>query len=201
MTDQCQKIPASVLEFNQFPDPGFCCLALNQTLNDLMHPTGVRIGPYWTAKWEEHFRELMCYRQRTGTGLVPLCYKENQSLARWVNRQRYQYTLMIESRPSSAMTKERAKILEEAGFVWDSQADIWEERLEDLKAFRKTQRHCNVPRGYSENISLANWVKCQRHQYMLLKKGRKSNMTTHRVHDLESIGFEWQLRPSKLKKN
>jgi hypothetical protein len=94
------------------------------------------------------------------------------------------------------MTEERVKILEEAGFVWDSQAAIWEERLEELKAFRKTQQHCNVPIGYSENVLLGTWVKCQRRQYMLLKEGKKSYISTQRIHDLESIGFEWQISPS-----
>jgi hypothetical protein len=159
-----------------------------------------RINSYCRGKWEENFDELMRYRQRTGNCLVPSCYKENPALPRWVKRQRYQYTLMIEGQPSSAMTEERVKILEEAGFVWDSQAASWQERLEELKAFRKTQRHCNVPTGYIENIPLVNWVKCQRRQYLFLKEGRKSNMTTQRIDDLESIGFEWQLRPSRYAK-
>jgi hypothetical protein len=153
-----------------------------------------------TVLWTESFHELMNYRQRTGNCLVPYSYKKNQTLARWVKRQRYQYKLMIEGHPSSAMTEERVTILEEAGFVWDSQAASWEERLEELKVFRKTRRHCNVPTGYIDNISLGNWVQCQRRQYMLLKEGRKSNMTTQRVHDLESVGFEWQLRPSRYPK-
>jgi hypothetical protein len=154
------------------------------------------IGSRCTGKWEENFNGLMRYRQRTGDCRVPHCYKENTALARWVKRQRYQYRLMMEGQPSSHMTEERVKILEEAGFVWDSQAATWEERLEELKAFCKTQRHCNVPTGYSENISLGNWVKCQRRQYMLFKEDKKSNMTAQRVNDLESIGFEWQVFPS-----
>jgi hypothetical protein len=157
-------------------------------------------GGHCTGMWKESFHELMCYRQRTGNCLVPYSYKENHTLARWVKRQRYQYKLMIEGHPSSAMTEERVTILEEAGFVWDSQAASWEERLKELKVFRKTRRHCNVPTGYIDNISLGNWVQCQRRQYMLLKEGRKSNMTTQRVHDLESVGFEWQLRPSRYPK-
>jgi hypothetical protein len=146
-----------------------------------------------TGKWEDNFHELMRYRQRTGDCLVPYRGKENPTLARWVKRQRYQYRKKIEGRPS-AMTEERVKILEEAGFIWDLHAAVWEERLEELKAFRKTHRHCNVSAIYSENIKLREWVKCQRRQYTLLKGGKKSNLSTQRVHDLESIGFEWQLR-------
>jgi hypothetical protein len=82
----------------------------------------------------------MRYRKRTGNCLGFQCYKENPILIRWAMRQRHQYTLMMEAQPS-AMTEERVKILEETGLVWDSQAALWEERLEELKAFRKTTVH------------------------------------------------------------
>jgi hypothetical protein len=153
-----------------------------------------------TGIWEDNLHELMRYRQRTGNCLVPHFYKENPALARWVKRQRYQYTLMIKGQPS-AMTEERLTILKEAGFVWDLHAAVWEERLEELKIFRKTYRHCNVPTRYSSNnFSLGRWVACQRHHYTLLKEGKKSNLSAQRVHDLESIGFEWQLRPFRYPK-
>ena len=38
---------------------------------------------------------------------------------------------------------------------------------------------------------LANWVKKQRKQYKLQLEGEKSNMTTFRIQELESLGFEW----------
>jgi hypothetical protein len=114
-----------------------------------------RIGRYCTGKWEENFNGLMRYRKRTGNCLGFQCYKENPILIRWAMRQRDRYTLMMEGQ-RSAMTEERVKILEETGFFWDSQAVLWEERLEELKAFRKTQRHCRVPRPFRENLPLGN---------------------------------------------
>lgn len=59
----------------------------------------------------------------------------------------------------SAMTNDRVKALEEIGFVWDSHAAAWQERLQELKKFRRVHKHCNVPTNYSENVALARWVK------------------------------------------
>jgi hypothetical protein len=155
-----------------------------------------RFRPYQAGQWAERFTDLCVYREKHGNCLVPHTYKENLPLARWVKRQRYQYKLMIEGK-SSTMTEERVKALEEIGFIWDSQGAAWGERLEELKEFRSTYMHCNVPSNYSENPQLATWVKCQRRQYKLHMEGKASNMTPQRIDDLETVGFEWLLRSYK----
>jgi Helicase associated domain len=154
---------------------------------------GRRFRPYQAGQWTEKFDELCMYRQRFGHCLVPHTYKENLPLARWVKRQRYQYKLMLEGKPST-MTEDRVKALEEIGFVWDSQGTAWEERLMELRDFRNAFQHCNVPSNYSENKCLSTWVKCQRRQMKLFREGKPSNMTPERVEKLESLGFEWELR-------
>jgi hypothetical protein len=65
---------------------------------------------------------------------VPHTYAENPPLARWVKRQRYQYKLKIESKQST-MTDERIIMLENIGFIWDSHAAAWEEKLMELKEY------------------------------------------------------------------
>ena len=155
-----------------------------------------RFRPYQAGQWAEKFEELCEYRERSGHCLVPHTYSENLPLARWVKRQRYQYKLMKEGKPST-MTEGRVKALENIGFVWDSQGAAWGERLSELKEFRKVYMHCNVPSNYSENPQLATWVKCQRRQYKLHLEGKPSNMTPQRIGELENLGFEWELRSYK----
>lgn len=92
---------------------------------------------------------------------VPHCYKKNIGLARWVKRQRYQYKLMVDGKQTT-MTDERVKLLEDVGFIWDSHAATWEERLNELREFRRIHGDCNVPSSYAENPKLATWIKCQR---------------------------------------
>jgi hypothetical protein len=70
----------------------------------------------------------------------------------------------------------------------------WEDRLSELSNYRKTHGHCNVPRNYSENTKLANWVPYQRCQYRWKLEGKTSSMTLSRIQQLESLGFAWDSR-------
>jgi hypothetical protein len=155
-----------------------------------------RFRPYQAGQWAEKFEELCEYKKQQGHCLVPHTFNDNLALARWVKRQRYQYKLMMEGK-ASTMTPERVKALEDLGFVWDSQGAAWGDRLHELEQFRKTYMHCNVPSNFSDNPRLATWIKCQRRQYKLFMEGKPSNMTPQRIHHLESLGFEWELRVYK----
>lgn len=151
------------------------------------------LSPFQTQQWNDHFQELLNFRKQTGHCNVPQHTHKNPKLSRWVKRQRYQYKLRTEGKPSN-MTRDRMKALEDIGFVWDSHSSVWEERFCELKEFHRMYDHSNVPTTYKENPKLAAWVKCQRRQYKLLKDGKASNMTEERLIKLEGLGFEWQLR-------
>jgi Helicase associated domain len=154
-----------------------------------------KFRPYQAEKWQERFEELLKFRKDEGHCLVPHTYPSNPALARWVKRQRYQYKLLQEGKPSS-ITHDRIKILEDIGFVWDSHEAAWHERLSELMEFKSKRNSCLVPSNYPEQPQLATWVKCQRRQYKLYWEGRPSNMTVERIMILEKIGFEWELRSS-----
>jgi hypothetical protein len=89
------------------------------------------------------------------------------------------------------MTTFRIQELESMGFEWGSYIVAWEDRLSELADYCKEHRHCNVPSRYSENTKLGTWVKTQRKQYRFHLEGKKSHMTTSRIKELESLGFEW----------
>jgi hypothetical protein len=100
------------------------------------------------------------------------------------------------------MTDERIVALENVGFalVCDSHGAAWEERWIELREYRQSTGHSNVPSNHPSNPQLATWVKCQRRQYKLFWGGKASNMTVERIATLESLGFEsWELRGSKIK--
>ena len=73
-------------------------------------------------------------------------------------------------------------------------AKIWNQRLEELKEYKEKHGNCNVPRGYSANKPLGEWVRTQRKQYRLKQEGRKSTMTKARIDQLNAIGFVWTPR-------
>ena len=94
------------------------------------------------------------------------------------------------------MTDERVHLLEDIGFIWDSHAAAWAEKLHELKEYAEIRGDCNVPSTYPASPQLATWVKCQRRQYKLLRDGKTSNMTVGRIKQLEAIGFVWEVRKS-----
>ncbi len=59
----------------------------------------------------------------------------------------------------STMTDERVQLLENIGFIWDSHAAAWAEKLHELKDYAKQRGDCSVPSTYPENPQLATWVK------------------------------------------
>ncbi|KAL3937415.1 MAG: hypothetical protein SGBAC_007485 [Bacillariaceae sp.] len=154
--------------------------------------------PYQEMQWTEQFQELLNFKAQNGHCLVQHTSHCASSLSRWVKRQRYQYKLKQENKVST-LSDERVTQLEEAGFVWDSHAVVWEERLVELEQYKKERGDCNVPSQYPENPKLAIWVKCQRRQYRKFCHGEGSSMTSERFGKLDKMGFTWQLRGLKKK--
>ena len=100
--------------------------------------TGRRFRPYQSEQWTEKFQELCDFRRAKGHCQVPHTYAENPPLARWVKRQRYQYKLKMEEKQST-MTDQRIHALEKIGFIWDSHAAAWAEKLHELMDYTKTR--------------------------------------------------------------
>lgn len=154
-----------------------------------------RFRGYQEKQWEEQFEVLLKFKEANGHCLVPHTYRENQALSRWVKRQRYQYKLKAAGKVPSTMTDARIQKLEEVGFVWDSHATAWENRLRELKEYHQSNGDCNVPSNFPENPELATWIKCQRRQYKLFWAGNKaSSMTVERMNALNELGFIWKVR-------
>ena len=64
----------------------------------------------------------------------------------------------------------------------------WEKRLKELEAFEKEHGHCNVPKKYSPNSSLGNWVSYVRSQQ------HSGAICPELARRLDGLGFTWVLR-------
>ena len=147
------------------------------------------------SQWRDLFRELCDYKVQNGHCLVPQRYSSNPKLGRWVSKQRDQYRKNTEEK-STSMIAEQIRALNGIGFDWgiskSDLASIWNERLEQLREFKVQFGHCLVPQGHSANPKLVQWVSTQRRHYRLSQERKPSSMTTERIRELESIGFEWE---------
>ncbi|CAJ1943347.1 unnamed protein product [Cylindrotheca closterium] len=166
-------------------------------VEDSMNQSG-RFRDYQSCQWSIRFHELQLFRKEKGHCCVPHGYPKNIVLARWVKRQRYQYKLRAEGKPST-MTIERINALESIGFIWDSHGACWMERYNELKEYASKHGSCNISSRYIDlhGSQLSSWVKCQRRLYKMYMDNKATNMTAERIAKLESIGFEWELRRSR----
>ena len=118
--------------------------------------------------------------------------------------------------PSSGprINEERIALLEEVGFVWSMRDRshnsmtpsvpktrvLWNDRFEELKAYKEEHGDCLVPRNYPPNPPLGVWVANQRTAYHCHMGAKQSGnplpstgprINEERIALLEEVGFVW----------
>jgi len=138
---------------------------------------GFEWDPFETT-WRMMFEKLKAFQSRKGHCRVPFRQATSRELAHWVSTQRQFYRKM-------KLSQARIRKLESIDFKWEPGSDGWEQMFEELKAFRRKEGHCSVPRKDRRLFKLAAWVLNQRR---LFSKGKLSKT---QIRKLEEIGFEW----------
>ncbi len=129
--------------------------------------------------WETRFAALQAFREVHGHCRVP--ERQDRVLNGWVEYQR-------QGHRENRLDATRRERLDQIGFEWEplEQNDRkWEQRLNELAAFRQQYGHLDVIPGNETVPGLADWRDRQR---ALFREGR---MTEERRERLEALGFEW----------
>lgn len=143
--------------------------------------------------WDARFQELVRFKAETGHCDVPYGWSENKELSKWVQKQRYLYTLKNRGAKSN-LTDQREEKLKSLGFVWNASSTSWDTHYKALCLYKRRYENCNVPRPYPENPKLSNWVYNHRSEYSRKRRGLKNNLTAEREEKLNAIGFSWVLK-------
>lgn len=154
------------------------------------------IGFSWNTKnvlWDIRYNELVNFKEAKGHCDVPYGWSENRELSKWVQKQRYLYTLKSRGSKSN-LTDDREQKLRAIGFVWNASSTSWDTHYQALCEYKKVHAHCNVPRPYQKNPKLSNWVYNHRSEYSRKRRGLKHNLTADREAKLNAIGFAWVLK-------
>jgi hypothetical protein len=169
------------------------------------------------VSWEERIRMLKEYKSQHGDLLIPIRYKANPSLGKFVHNTREQYKLFYKRTPANykkkcSLTQERIDELNALGFVWNTQRterqnEDWEKRYAQLVQFQQTNGHCLIPHGYEPDPGLAEWVHRQRTTYASMIKQQQqqeeenqdSNLqiVQQRMKKLQDIGFNFTVHSDK----
>ena len=90
--------------------------------------------------------------------------------------------VVTQRRNRASISPERIRRLEDLGFIWDPNTEVWEEGLANLNAFKEREGHCQVPVGYHEGgFALGRWVSRQ----------RSEGLSSDRKEKLDALGFAW----------
>eukprot|EP00529_Nitzschia_sp_RCC80_P008070 CAMPEP_0113486452 /NCGR_PEP_ID=MMETSP0014_2-20120614/25004_1 /TAXON_ID=2857 /ORGANISM="Nitzschia sp." /LENGTH=1315 /DNA_ID=CAMNT_0000380125 /DNA_START=307 /DNA_END=4254 /DNA_ORIENTATION=+ /assembly_acc=CAM_ASM_000159 len=95
-------------------------------LNEIGFSFSIRSRESLGESWFQRLQELKAFKEKYGHCLVPSRYTEAPGLGTWVGSQRSAYRLWKQAQASpgavvpgsTAMNEERAKALDELGFVW-----------------------------------------------------------------------------------
>src|SRR5579859_5422298 len=145
------------------------------------------LGFDWAANtkkrnaWEFMYHELELFKEKYGHVKVVHTDREHFPLATWMHNTRAR---------ADRLDPEQKKKLDALGFLWseDLQKQIeskWSMRFEELKEFKKSYGHCNVPIKWKPNKKLAVWVSEQR------LREKNSGLLPERKKRLDKIGFSW----------
>merc|ERR1712232_358130 len=142
--------------------------------------------------WQVWIKKLEKYNEEHGNTNVPRNYNIDPGLAKFVQRQRKQYDLMMKGNRSK-MTNDRVLKLESLGFDWAvtsrKQCSRWENMLEKLKQYKNHYGGFNIPESY--DVHLFNWTRRQAHQFNRKQRGLNSNLTDEKMSKLHELGLDW----------
>jgi hypothetical protein len=157
---------------------------------------------YIKFTFDERFKDLMAFKAEFGHCNVPQTkssIKKHYSLGYWCSNVRQSYKTIKEGGVplSYKLSKADMKRLENAGFEWNL-CKKFDERFNDLKAFKAEFGHCNVPKTKSSNnkhSSLGIWCSDIRRSYKAIQEGRgmlRCKLSKADMKRLEKVGFEWR---------
>ena len=134
-------------------------------------------------RWERMFKELREFKKQPGHVDVAQKSREYPKLAAWVAKQRF------DKKKKRPILETHAHHLDKLGFTWAfSPPASWEQRIDELLAYRQTHGDCKVPQHRPDSKHLGKWVNTQRTQ---LKRGK---LSAERKAKLDSIGFVWDIK-------
>ena len=162
------------------------------------------------SKVETRLAQLKEFVAKFGHGVIPPHYPGNAKLANWAANQRRQWKAWKNGEKSN-MTAERERLLSEAGLEFNPTKDrkkeskvecrSWDDYFHELcstLAAKKRSGKVNMNMISNRRRHLKEWCEEQRVEYALLKWNKTCVITQEQVNQLEEIGFDWHLDPTKI---
>jgi ribosomal protein L19E len=124
----------------------------------------------WDAQeqnWMEQYEKLVVFRKQHGHADVPSRFKDDPTLSRWVEQQRFlyrSYRQCHDDTGSNRMTPDRIQLLDDLAFRWDNKKDLqWWNNYKALAAYHEKYGTSSLSSDLAD-VKLRNWVINTRYQ-------------------------------------
>ena len=126
--------------------------------------------------FDDRFIDLMAFKAKYGH--CDVSHRgEDSSLGQWCTQLRgSKKKIQNHQKPKTKLSDEQIQRLNDAGFKWSLQKTKlgFDERFNDLMAFKAKYGHCDVPRT-GENVSLGHWCNKLRGSYKKMQNNQKTD--------------------------
>ena len=147
--------------------------------------------------FDDRFNHLMTFKAKYGHCDVS-CIGDNAFLGQWCSVVRGSYKkIQNHQEPRTKLSDEQIRRLNDAGFKWSLKPGF-DERFNDLMAFKAKYGHCNVSKR-GENASLGQWCCTLRGSYKKIQNHQKppTKLSDAQIQRLNDAGFKWSLQKQK----
>jgi hypothetical protein len=152
--------------------------------------------------FDECIEELRAFKAKFGhcnvTRSRSASNKPYLVLGQWCYSIRRSRRLIEEGKPAHhKMSKAQIERLDALGFQWKLNT-TFDERIEELRAFKAKFGHCNATESKSPSnkpyVSLGHWCTSIRYNRRLIEKGKPSHhkMSKAQIERLDALGFQWK---------
>ena len=150
------------------------------------------VGFVWNTienAWNQHFNELLNFKNKYGHVNVPYSKKNKTPLSAWIRKQRKEYR-------RQKLSQKKIDKLNSIGFNWGPYDALWNKNIEEFKNFKSKYGHTEVPvkDKNGKTISLGKWLTKIR---SYLKSGKLSQ---DKIYILNSLGINWNPQESQWDK-
>ncbi|MBF0323216.1 MAG: helicase associated domain-containing protein, partial [Magnetococcales bacterium] len=138
-----------------------------------------RLGFVWDPEaeaWEKMFAHLVTWRESAGHARIPDPFPADLPLGRWAEEQR-------RAQRKDRLADTRRQRLDALGFVWDLEAEAWENMFHTLERSLPTEGP--FPDSWPGQPELAEWVERQ------CRMGKSGRLEPTRQARLDALGFVW----------
>jgi hypothetical protein len=142
-------------------------------------------------EWNAKYNLLVNFVAQHGTSVVPN-KPEHSTLTAWINTQKTEYR-KLQQTGASKLTASQVQKLNDVGLKFPAKRRYasWEQRLEQVKAFKEAHGHARIPVNHPE---LGSWVHDQRKHYKLyISNDPKTKMTQEKLQKMIDVGFIFEV--------